>query len=237
MMIFTLTIQPEDVTRYMATVIVPGFLRNLRLEPVHFNTHSLNKDGTQALKLIYKAAGRVEELDLDPEEHALPLLREVLPSLALQNVNLVENSTLWTWNDEVMQIHFQVQTPPVTIDEMIPTEEAYLSVSRREIFLSQKLFRRYFACKYAQLGLNFPEHAEVAWNPSVGGILCHAEKVSSQLVFTDTEAIEEILGFAHLTDILPSVESWVNTDSRILLGTSVQIRDGGGIVLPLDGRS
>ena len=55
MLVFTAKIEPKDIANYMATVIVPDYLRNLKLEPVQFDPTVVNCDGTQPLRLVYTA--------------------------------------------------------------------------------------------------------------------------------------------------------------------------------------
>lgn len=228
MLVFTAKIEPKDIANYMATVIVPDYLRNLKLEPVQFDPTVVNCDGTQPLRLVYTAPGRYEEFHLEAE-HALPLLEDVLPSLVGKKIALLNDAARWSWDSELMRIHFRLdeQDDEAIPSESFPVNEAYVSVSRKELFLSNELFRRYFKWRFETLGLHFPEETPVKWDVSVGGFTCETERLSAQFMFSGEEPLREILVFAQLDGILRNVGAWVSLDCGAAGEPAVRVRPDG----------
>lgn len=79
---------PSDVEAYAASLLLPAYMSHLGLAPFTFASQAPPRDGREPLVLTYVGDGRLEELPLEPKEHALGLIRLVAPGVDVARVQL-----------------------------------------------------------------------------------------------------------------------------------------------------
>lgn len=211
MMVFSVEISTADIAAYMASHFLPEYFENMKLEKIVFDPAALNWNGTQPLILTYSVPGRVEDFEMKPEEHAFPLLCSVHPFFQTAKAAFIPNSSLWTWDEEKMRILFtakELQTEPS--GEVFSTEDAYVSVSRRRIFISFEVLQEYLAAQFAEIGLEMGPDSPMRWDDSIGGLIYRAGSVTIQWILSEADALDDVLRFLGLDLMLGQIRSWVN---------------------------
>ncbi len=237
MIVFIAEITAENIERYLSTRILPGYFQNMKLKKVRFDPSALRGGGKQPFTVTYSVPGRVEDFQMTPEEHAFPILRSVHPDLQIEKVSFVPASALWTWNQEKMRIFFQpneVLSEPS--GEVFSDEEAYISISRKQIFLSFEIIQEYLASMLAALGVEISPDStskiSVQWNPSIGAVVYNCGSVSVQLFFTDENSICDVLRFLGLDVTMRQLETWVKSALNNVQVSKIEIQETG-IRIPL----
>ncbi|MDO4584186.1 MAG: hypothetical protein Q4D62_08805 [Planctomycetia bacterium] len=234
MLVFVAEIFSEDVAAYMSTIIVPEYLRNMQLAPVQFQSNDREfGGGQQILKLLYTTHGRVEDYELEAEEHAFPLLLNTFPALRKERICRAGEGSLWTWDSGNMRIHFTPRDPLLRQNgPPYDISEVYVSISRGQLFFSYQLLEHYFRRQFQRLGLEWGEGVEVKWDDGLGGILCATERVKVQWILTEEREIEDILHFAQMSSVLADVRPWVLLDFEEWMRNPPQFQTDG-ILFPL----
>lgn len=207
---------PHDVESYAATLILPSYLAHLELVPVQFSSQAAHRDGREPLLLTYRGAGRWEEYPLEPAVHALGLLRFLCPQIEADRVQLPQNDASWYWpapdGEQAMRVYFAPTAGVLgqTYDRP-QSQEAYVSVSRRHVFVGPAVLRRYLQAWLTHLGLS-AEALVLECGAVSGGIDFQAGRVCGQLFVDEQTAAEDLLRFAGLAPALAEVQSLVGLD-------------------------
>lgn len=163
-------IHETDVSSYAGTLILPGYMSYLQLAPFRFAGWFGDKMPGQNLQLTYFATGRIEEFELNSTEHALNLLCHVYETLDRDRITSPASGAHWNWpvtlsqnrhSDEdgsagsaIMKIYFEPIQPVINRVSETPfaPEKAYLSFSRKKLFIHQEVIFEYYCQKMADLG-------------------------------------------------------------------------------------
>jgi len=206
-----------DVEAYAATLVLPRYLSHLRLRPFRFREQSENSDGQQPLRLTYCGDGRLEEFLLRPEDHVLPTIRFACPRIETSRIRLPRDDARWFWNPaadppEPMRVYFEPTTRSLRPSAPSPlSSEAYVSVSRRHVFVGRPVVESYLAAWLESLGI---DHAEVrfAFETPSGGVELSTGAVGGQWFLSDDVVAHELIRFAGLEQPLAHVSDWVQLD-------------------------
>lgn len=231
MLSFWAELTPDEVEAYVCGLILPGYLSHLTLEPLQFRLQAHNFDGRQPLVLRYTGPGRYEEFPLEPAEHLSGLLRRLSAKLNLERIAFPPNDALWNWDnsDETAPLSHPQQTgdePNALRLFFLPAEpllgqkadapytsaDAYVSVSRCEIFLSFRVIRDYLTARCRTLLL--PDSPLLADQTGAiteffaGTCRFHFGPLFGRLIPDDRSLPEEIARFAHLTKPLEYIAEY-----------------------------
>ncbi|MDO5580896.1 MAG: hypothetical protein Q4G69_07155 [Planctomycetia bacterium] len=151
MLFYKAFINEQDIENYTRSLILPSYMAYLTMDPFHFADQMYNANGRESLIVSYSGEGRLEEVALDPETHASAILRESHFGIDLSKVLLPEDSC-WNWSgnserkdQKIMNLFFLPRDPFLGYEskEIFAARDAYISVSRQELFLSRKIIREY----------------------------------------------------------------------------------------------
>jgi len=205
-----------DVEAYAGSLVLPGHLSHLRLGPFKFSGQSKNSDGQEPLKLTYCGEGRLEEYALPPEDHVLDMIRFVCPRIETSRIRLSRDDASWHWNPtadppEPMRIYFEPTTRLLLGPPRSPTPEAYVSVSRRHVFIGRPVVESYLRAWLESLGID-EEAIEFEFDTPSGGVEFAASAVGGQMFLSDDVIAKELLRHAGLERPLSHVSEWATVD-------------------------
>lgn len=237
MLSFWAALTPDDVEAYVRGLILPGYLSHLTMEPLQFKRQTHNFDGRQPLILRYSGPGRLEEFPLDPVEHLPGLLRRLPEKLDLSKIVLNQNDALWNWEnaDETAPLSspatdVSVESPSLRLfflaaeplfgqkaETRYPSEDAYVSVSRGEIFLSYRVVRDYLSARCRALLLpDSPvqsDSTEATAEFLAGTCRFRFGSLHGRLIPDDGELSEDIARFADLVKPLEHVSDYLDRET------------------------
>jgi hypothetical protein len=234
-------VSQHDVQAYAGTLLLPSYLSHLRLGPFEFSAQGENRDGQEPLRLTYVGAGRLEEVLLEPKQHALGLIRHVCPNIDASRIQLPRDDASWHWTTsaerpEPMRVYFAPTTRRLSsISPPIPSEEAYVSVSRGHVFIGRRVVQSYLEAWLASLGISDPL-AEFDFGTPSGEVEFRAGAVGGQLSLSDDVLAEDIMRFAGLEKPLGYVSELVELDLRSAGEDGSGVYDDG-IYIHLSGRT
>lgn len=151
MLSFWAELDVSAIESYARGLLLPEYMSHLALEHFEFSRQPHNRNGRAPLLLRYSGVGRAEEFLLPPEEHAPTMLERLVERIDPKKIILSEKDAIWNWStaenpaDGVLRIFFSsapADSSPIS-DRPFSAVDAYVSVSRREIFLSHKPLREY----------------------------------------------------------------------------------------------
>lgn len=216
MIFFETAITSSEVARYMASLILPEDFRNMRMEEIHLDAQTLNSEGSQFLKVTYTLPGRVEDIELDPEKHAFRLIQSFHPNFQLEKVQFIPHSSRWLWSQDSVRIYFtlkELNSSPS--GEVFEADEAYVSLTRRQIFLSYGLIQEYLLMLIADLGLETGDEVSVHWDESKGGAVYRCGNTLVQWTPEGEEEFQDLLNFAGSNLILKQTCDLLKTNVQI----------------------
>jgi hypothetical protein len=223
-----------DVEAYAGTLVLPPYLSHLRLAPLRLAGLPPTANGREPLWLTYVGEGRIEEHRLEPQEHALPLIRSVCPGAIAARVRLPDDDALWRWTVQgqtpQLRIYFSPSKPQLGQEAARPWgQESYVSVSRGHAFIERPVVEAYLAAWLKRLGLD----AEgLAWTfPNASrDVEFAAEHFGGQWTLDDDSAADMIV-FSGLGRMLAEVSPFV----RIAMGAAGANAGvcEGGVYMPL----
>ncbi len=207
----------SDVEAYAATLVLPPYLAHLQLQPFRFAVQEDNCDGAEMLQLTYSGDGRMEEYGLEPERHVLSMIRSVCAEIDELRIQLPRDDASWHWaaSDEAdarMRIYFGPTTEVLHQSTTpVPSEEAYVSVSRRHAFIGRAVVESYLKAWLRRLGIEAAEiHCDFE-TPSAG-IEFTAGPVGGQMFLDDNVVAEDLMRFAGLDRALDHIKDFVEID-------------------------
>ncbi|MDO4630146.1 MAG: hypothetical protein Q4C70_13285 [Planctomycetia bacterium] len=228
MIIFNIEIDPEEIATYISSRFLPDYFRNMKLEQVHLEQDSMNRNGTQPLMLTYTRPGRVEDFAMNPDEHAFPLIQSIYPEFQCENAMFIEHSAHWMWDEQKMRIIFrprEVHTEPS--GEVFSTEDVYVSISRREIFLSFEAIHEFLIAQFTVVGLPEEMEGPVEWDSSQGAIVYRTKRTKLQWVLAEENALDGILHFLGVDCTLQQLSQWVSPKINSAQLAKIYITDTG----------
>jgi hypothetical protein len=220
-------VEPSDVEAYAASLLLPDYMSHLHLAPVAFASQAPHRDGREPLVLTYVGEGRLEEFRLEPEEHALGLLRPPAPGVIDSRVQLPRDDASWSWSGsegcgEKMRVCFAPTTAALGVrSRKAPSDQAYLSVSRGHVFVGRALVEDYLRAWLEHLGLR-ADAVEVALVTPSGAVELSAGAIGGQMLLDDV-TIRDLLGFARLDAVLSQLGEFAvlaSPDASIAAATS-----------------
>jgi hypothetical protein len=229
-----------DVEAYATTLVLPDYLAHLRLGPFRFDEQPESCDGQEPLRLTYCGDGRLEEYFLRPEDHALAMIRFVCSRIATSRLRLPQDDAKWHWNPvadppEPMRVYFEPATRSLCASApSLPSSAAYVSVSRRQVFVGRSVAESYLRAWLETLAIDAAEIRFEFETPS-GGVEFSTGAVGGQMFLADEVVANDLIRFAGLERALAQVSDWVRLD----LDSDVQDKCGvhdEGVYIRLSGR-
>jgi hypothetical protein len=209
-------VSERDVEAYAAALVLPSYLAHLSLSPVKFAAQVRNADGREPLVLIYVGEGRVEEYRLHPEDHALAMIRFVCPGILPSRVQLPQDDAGWHWGEggerPQMRVYFAPTSQALNAPLGRPVgQAAYVSVSRRQIFLGRPVVEAYVTAWLERLGIG-PGEATFDFATPSAGIEFVAGPVGGQMLVDDRVTTSDLLRFAGLDKVVAQLGDFVALD-------------------------
>jgi hypothetical protein len=224
-----------DVEGYAGTLLLPVYLAHLRLGPFRFRDQVSSSDGQEPLKLTYCGEGRLEEYWLRPEGHVLGMIRFVSPRIHATKIRLPQDDARWHWTTSAdppdpMRIYFEPGTRTLYgRAASTPSPEAYVSVSRRHVFIGRPVVESYLRAWLESLGIDH-EAAQFEFDTPSGGVDFTAGAVGGQMFLSDNVIAEDLIRFAGLRWPLAQVGEWVELDRDGALRDGCGIRQDGAYI-------
>ncbi len=228
MLTFWGDIEETDISAYAATLILPAYMSHLQLSPFRFTDQTRGSTGEQPLTLTYTGPGRLEQYELSARDHALDLLCRTCPGLSREGIELPQQGAIWSWppisgkkasqdtpvvitRDDhtadaqeeaavTMRLFFRpvVATLGVISPGGFPPENAYLSVSRKEIFMHINVITEYFLAWLDRLGT--PEESEnLRCRATACGFCVTTPYLTIEATIAPNEVFQDMLRFAGLS--------------------------------------
>lgn len=162
---FWARIDETDVENYAKTLILPEYMSHLKLRPFSFSEQVESASGREPLTLAYVGDGRLEELTLEPERDAAALIASLDLGVDVEKIQIATSGPCWTWNDfgpthpffsrpldeesaeddaaarRFLRVYFEPREKRFLRELTFDASDAYVSVSRREIFFSWRVLR------------------------------------------------------------------------------------------------
>lgn len=176
---FWARLDESDVEKYAKTLILPEYMSHLNLRPFSLSEQRESASGREPLTLLYVGDGRLEELELEPERDALPLIASLDLGVDLKKIRLPNSGAYWTWNNygpthpffsepldpstseaapyndnaspRFLRVYFEPCETTFAQTLTFDAQDAYVSVSRREIFFSWRVLQAYLEARCRDL--------------------------------------------------------------------------------------
>ena len=177
---FWARLDETDVEKYAKTLILPEYMSHLNLRPFSLSEQRESASGREPLTLLYVGDGRLEELELRPERDALPLIASLDLGVNLEKIRLPNSGAYWTWNDfgpthpffseplesenddetapnndkastRCLRVYFEPRETTFLQTLNFDAQDAYVSVSRQEIFFSWRVLQAYLEARCLDL--------------------------------------------------------------------------------------
>ena len=227
MLSFWAELDVSAIESYARGLLLPEYMSHLTLERFDFSRQPHNRDGRAPLLFRYSGVGRAEEFLLSPEEHAPAMLERLAERIDPQKILLSEKDAIWNWNAAensaaALRIFFSLvptDSSPIS-DRPFPAADAYVSVSRREIFLSHKPLREYILqrCRAALRSdspLMTPNAAEHLTTEILAGTVgFRFGALAGTLLPGDEESSRALVRFARLDEPLEQLADYVTRNFR-----------------------
>ncbi len=205
MLTFWANVREADIEHYARSLVLPAFMSHLRMDPFSFSQQQHNADGREPLVVLYSGDGRLEEILLKPEKHALAILGSLDTQIDTQKVSLPDGP-IWTWSggsEETpeLRLYFVPLAPGLNREssDVFPPAQAYLSVSRKELFISESVIRLYFeqCCKAIVSGSNKADSLP-EWTQSSSGLRFRCGQIGGEWIVSMDAVMDDLLCFARL---------------------------------------
>ncbi|MBQ7030379.1 MAG: hypothetical protein IJN32_09050 [Thermoguttaceae bacterium] len=172
----------SDVEKYAKTLILPDYMSHLNLRPFSFSEQRESASGREPLTLLYVGDGRLEELELRAERDALPLFASLDLGVEVGKIRRPNSGAYWTWSDygpshpffsrpldaknddastndvlspSFLRVYFEPRETTFSRTETFDAQDAYVSVSRREILFSWRVLEAYLEARCRDLLIDF----------------------------------------------------------------------------------
>ncbi|MBE6428949.1 MAG: hypothetical protein E7028_10315 [Planctomycetaceae bacterium] len=233
MLNFCVDVFADEIASYLSTFLLPEYFRNMGLERIDLNPKTINRDGTQPLRVTYSMPGRVEDLELFPEEHAFRIIRSIFPLFRIDDVQFIPDTSMWLWDGEKVTIYFMMKNEKTEPSgEIFPSKEVYLSFSRKEIFISFEVIQEYLAAQMGILKMDLKDDDAVYWDDSCGGVVYRNGNVKIQWILASKDSLDDILRFLGLDMVFLQVKELADSQIEIDLFSSSFVPEKG-LMIPL----
>ncbi|MGL6227470.1 MAG: hypothetical protein ACRC10_12695 [Thermoguttaceae bacterium] len=242
MLSFWAYIDESDIEAFAGTLLLPRYMSHLSLAPFHFGNQYPNSDGRVPLILTYIGEGRVEEMSLEPEQHALDLLHYAIPALKRGMVQLPGQEAVWNWTlngsknqrhlDSHAGLHVYFEPIVKTLPSLSPESstfspfQTYVSVSRKELFLGSQVFSAYFQAwinlltnhlmlentASENIPLSFIQSESLTLDCTPNGFTFSTSKMGGELLLENDTVFVDLLRFAGLKEPLNAIADFVVPD-------------------------
>ncbi|MDO4856421.1 MAG: hypothetical protein Q4A17_00565 [Thermoguttaceae bacterium] len=196
----------SEIASYMSSHVLSDVYENMRLEKIGLNPEYINGTGNQPLVLTYSLPGRVEDYEMLPEEHAFRLISSRYPCFEPEKARFCPGVPCWTWTTEEMTINFEpkeIECEPT--GEILGMQDAYVSVSRGEVFISFEMVQEFLTLQLAGLGLNLKDMQPLKWDSGRNALICQADSFSITWIISEPNAFDPLLHFLNLKKIVESL--------------------------------
>ncbi len=162
---FRAIIDETDIVNYVKTLILPPYMSYLKIEPFRFSEQVHNTAGRESLRVAYAEEGRLEEVQLSPEDHALPILTSLALGLDPNTIEIPKDS-VWTWTPDrlsdisydengnkngtlntanTMNLFFNPRDYSFDHEYkgVLQPHQAYISVSKQILYIELSVVKRY----------------------------------------------------------------------------------------------
>ena len=225
MLSFWAELDVSAIESYARGLLLPDDMSHLTLERFDFTRQPHNRDGRTALLLHYVGVGRVEEFSLPPEQHVRGMLERLPERIDPEKISFSEKDALWNWNaaspsKAVLRVFFRPasQRPVSVAKEPYPSDQAYVSVSRREIFFAQNVLRDYILVRCRETlrpdsPLFDPETAErLTTETHAGTVHFRLGTLAGSFLPGDEKSSRDLIRFARLEEPLTQLTDYVTRD-------------------------
>jgi hypothetical protein len=206
-------IDQSAVEGYAATLVLPAYLAHLELKPFSFASQVPNGDGQEPLVLTYLGEGRLEEYRLYPKDHALAMIRFVCPGVVASRVQLPRDDASWHWDPAEPGAGMRVYFAPTSqvLNQRVgqaPAQDAYVSVSRRHVFIGRAVAEAYLRAWLRRLGLD-DAGARLDFTAPSAAIEFAAGPVGGEMFLDDEVSTRDLLQAAGLDVALAQLGEYV----------------------------
>ena len=241
MLSFWITVNESNVEAFCATLLLPDYMSHLRIAPFRFADQPHNGDGRQSLIITYTGPGRLEEFPVHAAKHAENLLQYVVPDIVSGEIRISEHDVVWSWSADEASMKLCFQPVAARLEAAFPPrfdpEDAYVSVSRREMHIGHPVLEAFVAAWFAKLcgrqtvSFDTPSAGAdpVGIEMIAGGFSFRQGRFGGQMLIEDDMPLSDLILFAGLARPLESVRHQVK-----LHASSSETRvDKSGLTLPL----
>lgn len=234
MFLFWANIDEADVEGFAGTLLLPSYMSHLTLAPFRIIDQPHNFDGQQPFILTYTGRGRVEQLPVSPQKHALPLLQYAVPALHFDAIRISKKNAIWNWDAPVPQ--FRIYFEPVFHSLQLGSQgdrfspfQTYVSVSRKEMFIGTQILAAYFHAWMDRLMGKTLFHLETqessfSLDMSAGRVRFAMHNIGTEWSVEQDEVFYDLLEFSGLKSSLIEIERYAVPD---LASPNMQIGDVG----------
>ena len=140
---------------------------------------------------------------------------------------------MWLWDGEKVTIYFMMKNEKTEPSgEIFPSEEVYLSFSRKEIFISFEVIQEYLAAQMGILRMDLKDDDAVYWDDSCGGVVYRNGNVKIQWILASKDSLDDILRFLGLDMVFLQVKELADSQIEIDLFSSSFVPEKG-LMIPL----
>lgn len=237
MLSFKAIITEQDIENYTRSLILPSYMAYLTMDPFHFSDQAYNANGREPLIVSYSGEGRLEEVSLDPCDHALSILFEAQLGIDPSKIVLPADA-VWNWSgcsemkdrEGSMNLFFLSRNRFLEYESkmIFSAREAYISVSRHELFLSQSIIKEYLMERIrvimlpdspymnllSQKGMEELNSDSQSFSMSTApdGFRFSLGKIEGSFTIDSPEIFKDLLLFAHLERAYGMIEEYIQFD-------------------------
>lgn len=236
---FRAFITERDISAYTNTLLMPSYMSYLCREPLEAEQQPQNVNGREAIRLLYSGEGRLEEVLLDPDTHAMAILTS-LPCKINPDRIVLPSDAVWTWEKDktsadrsfVINLYFKPKEDFLDCEseQIFSSRDAYASVSLRRLFIGNEVIRKYILKRIQKIlapdSSLLADHAfdndknagkntdEVSFNfvRAVDGYRFQFHGLAGELIFDSADIIRDIVRFARVERSLGYISDIVRVD-------------------------
>lgn len=198
---FRAFITERDITAYTNTLLMPSYMSYLCRDPLDPKQQSPNVNGREAIRLFYSGEGRLEEVLLDPDTHALAILTSLAHKINPEKI-VLPSDAVWTWGREknsdddhsfVIHLYFKPKEELLNdeSEQIFSPRDAYASVSLRKLFISNEVIKKYILQRIRMiLTADSPLLADPAFENNINTPKNSASDSSSKETFDFIRAVD-----------------------------------------------
>lgn len=229
----------SDIETYVGGLLLPAYMSYLQRAPFQFEKQPSNPDGRQPLLVTYQGDGRIEDYRIHPKKHAFDLLRSICPGMEAESLLIDEKEPAWHWSPAFsrkqaeawdfqeptpvsMRIYFKPKRSKLPernaeSPSRFDSEQCYVSISRKEMFIGRNVLRDYFSAWLRHLEGSATETATDGDDPLemetiCGGMMFQGTRLGGEYILQKGDAFDDLLRYCGLERVLKDVEDNVRLD-------------------------